>query len=61
MDYRVVVYFWSRSNDGDDWVDSCFSKHFNTLEESKAFYEKENNKKDTIFIEIFHKNELISV
>jgi hypothetical protein len=34
MNYRVDVLFWTRSWDGDDWITSENSYHYDTLQEA---------------------------
>ena len=39
MRYRVDVQHWTRSWDGDDWIDSTFWKDFSSLEEAVGYAE----------------------
>jgi hypothetical protein len=39
MRYRVEVHHWTRSWDGDDWIDSAFWKDFGSLEEAVGYAE----------------------
>lgn len=34
MKYRVEVSYWTRSRDGDDWIDTEYHMHFNNLAEA---------------------------
>lgn len=56
MNYRVEVYFWERSSDGDDWIDSMFSRTFTHIEAAEEYAARERNKKDTISVEIVDLN-----
>ncbi|CAB4162615.1 hypothetical protein UFOVP787_72 [uncultured Caudovirales phage] len=53
MRYRVEVYFWERSSDGDDWIDSVYSKMFDTRITADEYAEFSRNVKDVISVEIF--------
>lgn len=52
--YRLEVTHWTRSRDGDDWIDTMYWLNFNDLSEALAKAKDPfSNKKDLISSELY--------